>query len=403
VKFVLRAAFRSLARNKLRSFLTTVGIIIGVGAVIAMVALGHGATVMVQIQIEQMGTNLILVNPGSSNRSGVKWGRGTIKTLLPSDAKAIKEECKAVAEAAPVAQGMAQCVYGDQNWGTTFYGTTPAYLAIRSWVLGAGEAFTEHDDRVANRVCLLGQTVVNRLFMGADPIGMTIRIRKLPFTVIGVLRERGANVYGDDTDDIVLIPLATAQRKLLGIKHLHTILVSAVSGEAIPLAKAQIEPLLRQRHGLPPNDEADFTLKTLSEIVETTRATLQILTIIFVIVASISLLVGGVGIMNIMLVSVTERTREIGIRRAIGARRRDILMQFLVESVVLSGMGGLLGVLAGIGSTVVMSHVLDWPTLVSPCPVIGAFSFSGAVGVFFGFYPAHKAAFLDPIDALRYE
>jgi putative ABC transport system permease protein len=386
-----------------RSFLTTLGIIIGVAAVIAMVALGDGATVLIQIQIAQMGTNLVMVNPGSSNRSGVKWGRGTIKTLVAADAKAIKEECKAVSETAPVARGMAQCVCGDQNWGTTILGTSPSYQVIRSWPVEAGDFFTEQDVRGARRVCVIGKVVANHLFLGADPVGQTMRIRSLPFTVIGLLKERGENVFGDDQDDIVVIPYTTAQRKLLGIKHLHQILVSAASSDSIPLAKAQIEPLLRQRHQIQTNEDSDFTLATLSDLIESTRATLQVVTLLMAIVASISLIVGGVGIMNIMLVSVTERTREIGIRRAIGAKRRDILTQFLVESVALSSVGGVLGVLTGIGSTIVMSHVLDWPTLISPVPVIGAFSFSGAIGMFFGLYPARKAALLNPIEALRYE
>ena len=401
--FVVRAACRSIARNKIRSFLTVLGIIIGVAAVIAMVALGDGAAALIQIQVSEMGTNLVMANPGSSNRSGVKWGRGTVRTLVATDAKAIKDECKAVAEVAPVARGMAQCVFGDQNWGTTIFGTTPAYLAIRCWHMEAGDVFTEQDIRAARRGCVLGKVVVNRLFVGSDPVGQTIRIRNLPFAVIGVLKERGENVFGDDQDDIVVIPYTTAQRKLLGIKHLHQILVSAVSSDSIPLAKAQIEPLLRQRHQIAPNEDSDFTLTTLSDLIESTRATLHVVTVLMAIVASISLIVGGIGIMNIMLVSVTERTREIGIRRAIGARRRDILMQFLVESVVLSSVGGLLGVLTGVGSTIVMSLALDWPTLISPVPVIGAFSFSGAIGMFFGLYPARKAATLNPIDALRYE
>jgi len=367
------------------------------------VALGEGATVLIQIQLSEMGTNLVMVNPGSSNRSGVKWGRGTIKTLAAADAKAIKEECKAVSEVAPAARGMAQCVFGDQNWGTTIFGTTAAYLEIRSWPLAAGDLFTEQDVRAAGRVCVIGKVVADHLFLGGDPVGQNIRIKKLLFTVTGVLKERGENVFGDDQDDIVVIPYTTAQRKLFGTKHLQQILVSAASSEAIPLVKAQIEPLLRQRHQIVPNEDSDFTLTTLSDLIESTRATLHVVTVLMSVVASISLVVGGIGIMNIMLVSVTERTREIGIRRAIGARRRDILMQFLVESVLLSSVGGMLGVLAGIGSTIVMSQVLDWPTLISPMPVIGAFSFSGAIGMFFGLYPARKAALLIPIEALRYE
>ncbi|MEW6359279.1 MAG: ABC transporter permease [Planctomycetota bacterium] len=403
MKFVLRAAFRSISRNKVRSILTTLGIMIGVAAVIAMVALGQGATVMIQIQIAELGSNLIMVVPGSTNRAGVRWGARSLTTLKLEDADAIREECSAVTEVAPVVRGMAQAVSGDQNWAAPILGTTPSYVAIRSWPMESGEMFTEHDVRIASKVCVVGKVVVNKLFLGADPVGQMVRIKKIPFKIIGTLKERGQNVFGDDQDDIVLVPISSAQKKLFGLTHLHTALASAASADHIPIAQNQMRLLLRQRHNIELKDDEDFALRTLSDLIETTEATLRILTILLSTVASISLVVGGVGVMNIMLVSVTERTREIGIRRAIGARRRDILWQFLVESVALSAMGGVIGVAGGMAITAIMSHVLNWPTLVSPGTVLVAFSFSGGVGVFFGFYPAHKAALLNPIEALRYE
>ena len=403
MKFVVKAAFRSIARNKVRSFLTTLGIIIGVAAVIAMVAIGQGATAMVQQQIASMGTNLIMVMPGSSGRGGVKWGAGSITTLVPEDATAIKEDCPAVDEVAAAVRGGAQCVFGDQNWNTSFQGTTPSYLAVRAWGLESGSMFTEMDVRVANKVCVIGKTVVTNLFLGSDPIGQTMRIKKMPFKVVGVLAARGQNAFGQDQDDIILVPVTTAQKKMLGITYLNMIFVSAKSADLINMAQDQITSLLRQRHKTNPKDDSDFILRSQQDLAQTASATSQIMTLLLAAVASVSLVVGGIGIMNIMLVSVTERTREIGIRRAIGARRRDILLQFLVEAIILSIMGGLIGVLGGIGSSFVISRMASWPTQVSLFSVLGAFSFSGAVGVFFGFYPARKASLLNPIEALRYE
>jgi putative ABC transport system permease protein len=403
MKFVVKVAFRSIARNKVRSFLTTLGIIIGVAAVIAMVAIGQGATAMVQQQIASMGTNLIIVMPGSSGRGGVKWGAGSVTTLVPEDATAIKEDCPAVGEVASAVRGGAQCVFGDQNWNTSFQGTTPSYLAVRAWSLESGNMFTEMDVRVANKVCVIGKTVVTNLFLGSDPLGQTMRIKKMPFKVVGVLAARGQNAFGQDQDDVILVPVTTAQKKMLGITYLNMIFVSAKSADLINMAQDQMTSLLRQRHKINPRDDSDFILRSQTDLAQTASATSQIMTLLLAAVASVSLVVGGIGIMNIMLVSVTERTREIGIRRAIGARRRDILLQFLVESIILSVMGGILGVLSGIGSSFLISHMASWPTHVSTLSVLGAFSFSGAVGVFFGFYPARKASLLNPIDALRYE
>jgi putative ABC transport system permease protein len=401
--FIFRASFRSIARNKVRSFLTTLGIIIGVAAVIAMVAIGQGATAAVQRQIARMGTNLLIVAPGSSARGGIREGAGSMGTLVNEDADAIKAECPAVAEVASAVRGVAQCVYGDQNWNTGTMGTTPAYPVVRAWPLESGSMFTDTDVRVANKVCVIGKTIVAKLFLGSDPVGQTIRIKKMPFKVLGVLTERGQDAHGHDHDDVILVPLSTAQKKMLGITYLQTIYVSARSPDLMDEAQGEITSLLRQRHKINPRDDADFTLRNQTDLVQAASAASQVMTILLAAVASVSLVVGGIGIMNIMLVSVTERTREIGIRRAIGARRRDILLQFLVESVILSVLGGVIGVMAGIASTLLIAHIAQWPTLISPGPVLGAFSFSGMIGVFFGFYPARKAALLNPIDALRYE
>ena len=401
--FIIKAAFRSITRNKVRSFLTTLGIIIGVAAVIAMVAIGQGATAMVKDQIARMGTNLLMVNPGSSGRGGVRMGAGSMNTLVNEDADAIKAECPAVAEVAPSTRDSAQCVYANRNWNTTLRGTTPSYLAVRTWRLEWGSMFTDMDVRVANKVCVIGKTVLTNLFLGSDPVGQTIRIKKMPFKVVGVLSARGQDGHGHDQDDIILVPITTAQKKMLRIIYLHSIYVSATSPELMTMAQDQITSLLRQRHKIASSDDADFALRNQTDLADTASATSKVMTVLLAGVASVSLVVGGIGIMNIMLVSVTERTREIGIRRAIGARRRDILLQFLVESVILSVLGGVIGVMAGVGSTLLISHVAQWPTLISPVSVLGAFSFSGAIGVFFGFYPARKAALLNPIDALRHE
>jgi putative ABC transport system permease protein len=399
----LRIALHALARNKLRSFLTMLGIIIGVGAVIAMVAIGEGAKATIRSQIASLGTNVLIVLPGTTTQGGVRIGFGSRSTLTEGDAKAIREEIRSVAFASPILRRGEQVVAGNLNWGTLTQGVAPEYQQIREWPVAEGRFL--HDGDVENdaKVAVLGRTVAQNLFGNDDPIDSVIRIRNIPFRVVGVLAVKGQSSQGADQDDVVLIPYTTMQKRLMRITFLHTIIASAVSADRVEEAQEQITRLLRQRHRIQPNNEDDFSIRNLSDIAETAASSARVMAVLLGAVASISLLVGGIGIMNIMLVSVTERTREIGIRMAVGARSRDIMLQFLVEAVVMAATGGGIGILLGIGSSEVLRFWAQWPTLVSPVIVAIAFLFSGAVGVFFGFYPAQKAANLDPIEALRYE
>jgi len=400
---ILKVAMRSLNRNKLRSFLTMLAVIIGVGAVIAMMAVGYGAQTRIQDQIATLGTNVLMIFPGSSNQGGVRGGMGSSSSLTTDDLAAIKDQCTAVQMASPAIRTGGQIVYGDNNWASTIMGGTAEYFPIRNWPLSSGQYFTEADVRGATKVCVLGQTVVDNLFRGGECIGAVIRIKKLPFKVVGVLAMKGQSAQGTDQDDIIIAPYTTVQKKLMGQTHLNTVLVSAVSDDAMGEAQAQITELLRVRHKLQAWEDNDFTVRSQTEIANAAESTTQVLTILLASIASISLLVGGIGIMNIMLVSVTERTREIGIRMSIGARGRDILFQFLIEAVVLSVLGGTIGVIIGVTASKLISALAGWPTMVSVTSVAMAFVFSAAVGIFFGFYPARKAAMLNPIDALRYE
>jgi putative ABC transport system permease protein len=400
---IIRVALRSLGRNKMRSFLTMLGIIIGVGAVIAMMAVGYGAQYNIQQQIATLGTNVLLVFPGSANQGGMRQGMGTMTTLSIEDMDAMKGLCPAVSMVSPQIRTGGQVVYGEQNWGTTVNGVTPEYFSIRNWPLSSGAYFTDADIRSATKVCVIGQTIVDNLFKGTEAVGSVIRIRKMPFKVIGVLAPKGQSAQGSDQDDIIIAPYTTVLKKMMGHMHLSMLLVSAVSDEAMTDAQSQITDLLRVRHKITAWQDNDFTVRSQTEIANTAQATTQILTILLASIASISLLVGGIGIMNIMLVSVTERTREIGIRMSIGARGRDILFQFLLEAVVLSLLGGTIGVILGVLSSSLISSLADWPTVVSPTSIVLAFLFSAAVGIFFGFYPARKASNLNPIDALRFE
>lgn len=401
-----RVSFRSIGRNKLRSFLTMLGIIIGVAAVIAMVSVGEGARVMVEDNIKSLGSNLIQVFPWSMRTRGVHGGIGSRPSLTEEDYLAIKKECPSVLAVSPMVRTNAQIVYENQNWFTSIQGVSPEFLEIRGWELERGANFTESDVRGATKVAILGKTVVKNLFgdENVDPVGKVIRIKKFPFTVIGVLKARGYSAVGFDQDDIILCPYTTVQRRLVGdIMRINVIYASAVSNSAIPQAQEEITQVLRRRHRIQPGDEDDFSVRSQMDIASAATETTRIMTILLGSIASISLIVGGIGIMNIMLVSVTERTREIGIRMAVGAKGRDILLQFLTEAVVLSLVGGIIGILVGGVASQLISKFAGWRTFVSINAIFLAFFFSFSVGVFFGFYPARKASLLNPIDALRYE
>jgi len=401
---VLKIASRSLARNKLRSILTMLGIIIGVAAVIAMLAIGQGARYTVESQIASLGTNMLMVLPFASSQGGVRFEAGTSIRLTEEDAAAIRDQCPATEYISPFVRSTEQVMAGDNNWRTQIQGVLPEYLTIRDWPLESGNVFTDSDVKAATKVCILGQTVVQNLFGdNADPVGQTIRIRKEPFKVIGTLIAKGQSATGQDQDDFILAPFSTVQKKLLGITWANTIFVSAISQAAIYDAQNQITDLLRSRHRLLPWEDNDFTVRNQTDIANAAETTSKTLTVLLAAIASVSLIVGGIGIMNIMLVSVTERTREIGIRMSIGARSRDILFQFLIEATVLSLFGGLLGVGLGVASSYIISSTAGWPVLVSGFSVGLSSFFAAAIGVFFGFYPARKASLLNPIDALRYE
>jgi putative ABC transport system permease protein len=399
----LRIALRALARNKLRAFLTMLGIIIGVGAVIAMVAIGEGAKATIRSQIASLGTNVLIIMPGTSVQGGVRTGVGGVNTLVDGDAKAMMRELPAVAFASPALRRPEQVVAGNLNWSTLTQGVAPEFQQIRDWQIADGRFIHDGDVETAAKVAVIGETVVNQLFGNDDPVDAVIRIRNIPFRVVGVLAPKGQTSQGTDQDDTIIIPYTTMQKRLMRITFVQSIVASAINAERLSEAQAQITSLLRQRHRIGPDREDDFYIRNLSDIAEAASSSARVMAVLLGSVASISLLVGGIGIMNIMLVSVTERTREIGIRMAVGARRKDIMLQFLVEAVVMAATGGCIGILLGIGSSEVLNDWAQWPTHISPTIIAVAFFFSGAVGVFFGFYPARKAANLDPIDALRYE
>jgi len=406
INSIFKIALRALWVNKMRSFLTMLGIIIGVGAVITMLAVGTGASEKISEQIASVGSNLIIVIPGSITQGGIRMGSGSISSLTRDDAEAIEKECSAVSAVAPMLNTGAQVVYGNQNWATGIYGTTAGILEVKDCSLVAGRNFIDQDIRNATKVCILGQTVVDNLFGGIDPIGQIIRIKKVPFTVIGILETKGQSIIGQDQDDVVYIPVTTAQKKIVGTSipgMVRSIMVKARNAEDMSLAEKQVTELLRQRHRSGPNKEDDFTVRNLTQMMQVAEQSAKVMTILLGAIASISLLIGGIGIMNIMLVSVTERTREIGIRMAIGAKTWDIRIQFIIEALTLSMIGGIFGITLGVTGSSILSAAAGWTTIVSPLSIILAFGFSGLVGIFFGFYPAYKASLLNPIDALRYE
>jgi putative ABC transport system permease protein len=402
---IIRVAFRALVRNKMRAALTMLGVIIGVSAVIAMVSIGQGAQASVQAQIESIGTNLLFVSAGAQNVGGVRSGTGDTgtNTLTVEDLDAIKREVPSVSMVTPSINARSQLVSGNANWNTTVTGVSEQYPDVRKWPIQSGEFFTDADVRTAARVIVIGQTVGDNLFPGSDPVGQTLRVMNLPFRVVGVMKKKGQDQQGRDQDDVSFAPYTTVQKKVLGSPRVQIAYVSAISQDATYTAQSQITDLLRQRHKLSANEPDDFTVRNMTDIADAANQTSNTMTILLACIAGVSLLVGGIGIMNIMLVSVTERTREIGIRMAIGARSSAVRSQFLIESIVLSLTGGLIGIVLGIVVSLAIPKMLGWPTLVSTMAIVGSAVFSVAVGVFFGYYPARKAAALDPIEALRYE
>jgi putative ABC transport system permease protein len=402
---IIRVAFRALVRNKMRAALTMLGIIIGVAAVIAMVSIGQGASASVQAQIESIGTNLLFVSAGAQNVGGVRSGTGDTgtNTLTVDDLEAIKREVPSVSMVTPNVNARSQLVAGNMNWNTSVTGVSEQYPEIRKWPVATGSFFTDADVRTAARVIVIGQTLADNLYPGADPIGQDIRVMNLPFRIVGVMARKGQDPQGRDQDDVAFAPYTTVQKKILGRDRVQIAFVSAISQDATYTAQQQISDLLRQRHKLMANEPNDFTVRNMTDVAEAANETSKTMTILLACIAGVSLLVGGIGIMNIMLVSVTERTREIGIRMAIGARSSAVRSQFLIESIVLSLMGGTVGIILGIVLSLAIPAMLGWPTLVSFMAIIGSVVFSAAVGIFFGYYPARKAAALDPIEALRYE
>jgi len=403
----MRIALRALRVNKMRSALTMLGIVIGVAAVIAMVAVGSGAEERIRQQIASIGSNLIVVLSGSMTSSGIRMGTGNAQTLTEDDARAIVRECDAAALAAPTARGGAQTVHGNNNWGTQVLGTTPDYLPIRDLGIDKGQPFTISDVEAASKVALLGKTVIDNLFNGENPVGQTIRIKKVPFTVIGTLVPKGQSPTGQDQDDVILMPISTAMKKVIGSSQakstaVGSIFVQAREGRSADVQQ-QIKELLRQRHHLQANEDDDFTIRNMEEVFKAQENSARVMSILLAAIASVSLIVGGIGIMNIMLVSVSERTKEIGLRLAVGAKTRDILSQFLVEAVTLSIVGGAIGIALGLSASLMISYFAQWSTVLSPGSIVVAFLFSALVGVFFGFYPARQAAYMDPIEALHYE
>jgi len=404
----IRIALQALRVNKLRSSLTMLGIVIGVAAVIVMVAVGSGASRRIQEQMASIGSNLLMVQPGSMTSGGLHMGHGSVMTLTEDDARAIATEIPGVLTASGSMRGVAQVVFGNQNWSTAVQGTEEDYLELRDWELEVGRFFTQEDLDGATKVAVLGQTVEESLFGDGEAVGQVVRIQKVPFTVIGVLQRKGQTARGQDQDDTVIVPLSTAKKRVLGVSQANArsvgvIQIKAVSPDLLAEIQAQTVDLLRQRHRLQPYQDNDFDVRNLAEMFAAQAASTQTMTVLLGAIASVSLLVGGIGIMNIMLVSVTERTREIGLRMAVGARSRDVLGQFLIEAVTLALVGGILGILVGVGGSALITLLAKWSILITPASIALAFGASAFIGILFGYFPARKAAYLDPIEALRYE
>lgn len=404
----LRIALLALRINKMRSALTMLGIIIGVAAVIVMVAVGNGAQARVERQIRSLGSNIIMVLSGSMTSGGARGGSGSQQTIYEEDAAAMMREVDAIQAAAPTLRGSGQAIVGNANWSTSFIGTTPEYLDVRDWTIAEGRGFEPAEMHSSGKVALIGQTVAENLFGDASPIDQVIRVRKVPLTVIGVLARKGQNMMGQDQDDTLLIPINTARTRVIGVtqaksRSVSSIMVKVKEGADMKEAEERMRELLRQRHRLQPGQDDDFYVRNLSEILQAQEASSKVMALLLAAVASVSLIVGGIGIMNIMLVSVTERTREIGLRMAVGARGRDILTQFLVEAITLSVIGGLIGIVLGVSASLLIAQLASWPTALSATAILLAAGFAALIGVFFGYYPALKASRLLPIDAMRYE
>ena len=399
----IKIALNALKRNKFRAFLTMLGIIIGVASVIVMLAIGQGSKKSIQDQMSGMGTNLIFAMPGAEQKGGVRMGNSDAKSMKLTDVEAIEKSCPAISDVSPEVRSSGQAVLGNQNWPTTIYGVNNKYFNIKKYTLGKGRTFTETEIQTYAKVCLVGQTVVENLFGKADPIGQSIRFKNIPLLIIGILGEKGENGMGQDQDDLVMAPYTTVQKRILAITHIQSIAASAASESQNEAAITQITESLRRSHKLKATDEDDFQVRSQSEMVQMFSSISNIMTILLGAISGISLLVGGIGIMNIMYVSVTERTREIGLRLSVGGRGNDILLQFLIESILLSVFGGVIGITLGIVATQIMASIMSWPVVITSLSVVMSFLVCSAIGIFFGWYPARKAASLNPIDALRYE